>query len=386
MNAWVLTNIPSPYQTELLHFVSCGGVGELAIRFMRRIAQGTPSTIGRADVQYMKAYALSRNRDEVALHPQAIRECWRGDWSAFVLSGTIASPTLLLCCLALHLRRKTWILWLERPHPSSDKAPWGPRLLYRGPARWIRNLVMNWLLRNCTGLIAIGSQARQEYISLGVEPSKVRSLSYCCNTSRFNGELEDEAKDSRRSALGLQNRTVLLFSGQLIERKGVRQLLSIFERVAAKRPEVALLILGDGPLRKEIEAFQARTNLVVVTPGHLPQSELPKWFKLSDLFLFPSRHDGWGVVVNEACAAGLPCVVSSQTGAAQDLVRPGENGYVFDWWEEEKWTDATIALIDDPTLRQKMGGASRKLAEANSAEARAATFWKCIEDINAGHS
>ena len=108
--------------------------------------------------------------------------------------------------------------------------------------------------------------------------------------------------------------------------------------------------------------------------GHLPQSELPEHFAAADLFVFPSRHDGWGVVINEACAAALPVVTTRQTGAAYDLVEDGRSGFVLEHDDIDGFADRLLRLIDEPALREKFGQRSRELVEPFSAENGAALF------------
>ena len=136
-----------------------------------------------------------------------------------------------------------------------------------------------------------------------------------------------------------------------------------------------LLLLGDGPQRSNYESMvPSELRPRVHFAGLVPQSELPEHFAAADLFVFPSRHDGWGVVINEACAAALPIITTRQTGAAYDLVEDGRSGFVLEHDDIDGFADRLLRLIDEPALREKFGQRSRELVEPFSAENGAALF------------
>ena len=115
--------------------------------------------------------------------------------------------------------------------------------------------------------------------------------------------------------------------------------------------------------------------------GRLKQQDLPAHFGAADVFVFPSRHDGWGVVVNEACAAGLPVIASRQTGAAHDLVRDGENGFVLDCEDVDGFAGRMQFFLGRPELVRQFGQRSRELVRPFSAEAGAQTFVSHVSEM-----
>jgi glycosyltransferase involved in cell wall biosynthesis len=91
-----------------------------------------------------------------------------------------------------------------------------------------------------------------------------------------------------------------------------------------------LVVCGSGPLDAEIRARADRVAKgQVVFPGFLGYDELPEVYQRAGCFVLPSISEPWGLVVNEAMAAGTPVLVSDRCGCAPDLVRSGENGFVF---------------------------------------------------------
>ena len=348
---------------ELL--AACGGLSEveLQVRYMR----GDQSEImaQASNVRVMFGIGPRGWRDEVRLHPAAIWECIFGSFDCYVLSGLWTSVTFLACALVLALRRRSWVLWLERPHLDSLK----PKTI-----RWARDALRRCMFARSSAVLCIGTAARDVYAEMGVPREKLFVLPYCCDTQRFE-TVDPNLVASVRRRYNLIGKTVLLFSGQMIERKGVDTLIDAFKRVAQIRSRFALLLLGDGPKRPDYERMvSSELQSSVHFAGHVSQNELPEHFAAADIFVFPSRHDGWGVVINEACAAGLPVIATQQTGSAYDLVEDGKSGFVFDRDDVNGFADRMLRLIDDPALRKRFGLRSRELVTPYSAKNGALLF------------
>ena len=358
---WLLTNAPSPYQEELFAEVRRQGRLDLRVRYLRGDSSSAPGA-GARQGTVLRGVGLSR--DELRYHPDAARQLRADPPDAVVLSGLYTSPTFLR--LARGLARGAfgavpWAVWLERPRPAHGKAGWSPRVITSGPVRAVRTRVLRSVLRAADRVIAIGSAAKREYAALADLPEeRLRVLPYCCDVSRYEGVPAADAAAARRE-YGLEGRVVFLFSGQMIARKGVDTAIDAFAEVAGDHPEAALLLLGEGPDRAALEGrvphdLRDRVRFA----GFLPQARLPAVFSSADAFLFPSRHDGWGVVLNEACGAGLPVVATPQTGAAHDLVIDGETGFLRERDDVQGFAEAMRRLIQDADLRVRMGAAARR--------------------------
>ena len=376
MNVWLLTNAPSPYQLELLAAVADSPDVDLHVSYMRGDSvqlQGQAPPEG-SSIRVMRGIGPHSWRDEVRLHPVALRECAFGRYDCYVLSGLWTSVTFLACAVVLWLRRRPWVLWLERPHPGPAATGWRRKCSRGGLLRWMGDRVRSFLLVRCSAVLCTGTAARDAYAALGVLRRKLFVLPYCCDTRRFEAA-DPERVAAVRRRYDLTGRTVLLFSGQMIERKGVDTLIEAFTRIARLRTDVALLLLGDGPQRMDYEGMvPGELRSRVHFAGLVPQGELPEHFAASDLFVFPSRHDGWGVVINEACAAALPVITTRQTGAAYDLVEDGRSGFVLEHDDVDGFADRLLRLIDDPALREKLAQRSQELVAPFSAENGATLF------------
>ena len=158
------------------------------------------------------------------------------------------------------------------------------------------------------------------------------------------------------------SRPVILFASKLQERKHADHLLEAYLQLRAQTSlDSYLLIVGDGETRAQLEQRASASGVEGIRfLGFRNQSELPGFFDLSTVFVLPSRHEAWGLITNEAMAAGLPVIVSDDVGCAVDLVRNGENGYVYPLGDIAALRDALAATLA-PDRRESMGQRGREI-------------------------
>ena len=156
-----------------------------------------------------------------------------------------------------------------------------------------------------------------------------------------------------------------LASSRFIEKKNLDRLIRAFAlyRERAGRQAWHLVLLGDGPLRNRVEAAVAAYGLEegVHLPGFKQYEELPAYYGLANAFVHASTVEQWGLVVNEAMAAGLPVLVSDRCGCALDLVEQGRNGYTFDPYDTEALATMMQHMASDSCDCDGMGAASRDI-------------------------
>lgn len=240
-----------------------------------------------------------------------------------------------------------WVFWGESPGMR-------PRGVVR---RSLRYMAMRPVIRWAHGVAAIGSRAQRTYRQLCGDARSVDNIPYCCDMSQF----------AKRSACRIPGARVgirFLYCGQLIDRKGVDLLLAGFKALAEVRPDVELDLVGTGPMEQELKRrVPAALEQRVRFHGFQPVESLPKYFANADIFVLPSRHDGWGVVVNQAIAAGLPVICSDAVGAADDLVEVDGNGLIVPAGNAESLAVAMARLAGDSALMARFGARSREIAQ-----------------------
>jgi glycosyltransferase involved in cell wall biosynthesis len=156
---------------------------------------------------------------------------------------------------------------------------------------------------------------------------------------------------------------VALFCAKLQPWKGPSDLLEAFAR--ANVADSYLVFAGDGPMRGSLETRAAQLGIEdrVRFLGFINQSQLPSVYRASDLLVLPSHYEPFGLVVNEAMLCVLPVAVSDRVGAKFDLVRTGENGYVFPVGNVDALAAILFEILNDPERRARMGSAARQRME-----------------------
>jgi 1,2-diacylglycerol 3-alpha-glucosyltransferase len=189
--------------------------------------------------------------------------------------------------------------------------------------------------------------------------------------------------DAERARLALPEK-FFLASNRFVPKKNLESLLRAYAAYRKQAPSDAakLVLLGDGPLKSELLQVRASLGLEehVLLPGFQQYEALPTYYGLATAFVHASTTEQWGLVVNEAMAAGLPVVVSNACGCAPDLVRGGENGASFDPSSVEQLTAAMLAVTRDPEVSRKMGQCSREII-ARWAPSRFAEQLGCARDV-----
>lgn len=156
-----------------------------------------------------------------------------------------------------------------------------------------------------------------------------------------------------------------IFCGRLEPGKRPAFAIEVAARCAALlMRKIRLLMVGSGSLEQSLRlrAQAHAAQVEVVFHGFARQADLPALYRSAKVFLFPTEADVWGVVANEACAAGLPVIISPHAGAAGELVVDRQNGFVREL-ELEPWADCAATLLSNDPLRAAYGQRSRMMVE-----------------------
>jgi glycosyltransferase involved in cell wall biosynthesis len=226
--------------------------------------------------------------------------------------------TWLICAIA-QLRRIPYLTRAETRVESDRSRP--------GPRRLIKHLILGPMLRRSRACLAIGSSNEEFYRSYGVSEERLVLAPYSVDNDLF-AMAGAKGRTQRRemlSSLGLDPvAPTICFAGKLQPYKRPLDLITSYRRLGV---EANLIVIGEGPLRdpvqKGISGLPRARHL-----GFVNQSGIGQWFGACDVLVLPSDFEPWGLVVNEAMAAGAVPIVSSEVGCAPDLVRP-DGGEIF---------------------------------------------------------
>ena len=337
-----VTVVPSPYQRDL--FAALAVCPEVAARvfYMEKAAPDSPwpERPLAPHEEYLPGFWFPIRSARVHLN-------WRlpspGDYDVIVCNTLMSLTGQWL--MRAKLRHSRWIFWGEKLGARSRTHDFLSSPLHRASA-----------------IAAIGTRAERDY-DARFPTTRVFNIPYHCDLAPFL---------ATPRAAREPGTITFLFCGQMIARKGLDELLAAF----ATLPENArLLLVGrEAELPRLLATMPTPVRARIRYAGFQAPDALPQFFAQADVFVLPSRHDGWGVVVNQALGAGLPIIVSDQVGAGCDLVRAGENGFTFPAGDVGALAAAMRRYTTTPSLCENHGANSR-LTAAEWTPQRGARRW-----------
>lgn len=170
-----------------------------------------------------------------------------------------------------------------------------------------------------------------------------------------NGDVFD------KKAWGIPDDSILICTvARLHPQKGIPFVIKAINTVVKKGLKATAVVVGDGPLRNEIEALIRAVNAPVVLAGF--QKDVFPFIRAADIFILPSLWEGFGLSIIEAMSFSKP-VIASSVGGISEIVEDGGSGILCPPGDHEKLADAMVMLIQNPDLRKTMGDAGKKRVE-----------------------
>jgi glycosyltransferase involved in cell wall biosynthesis len=211
----------------------------------------------------------------------------------------------------------------------------------------VKRQIIASIFRRFAAILYVGEANRRYFTHHGVRDQALFRAPHAVDNARFMRSRDTAAAEGRdlRRSLGIaEDDFVFLFAGKFEAKKRPLDLLEAFARAAV--PGTVLLFAGAGPLDAELRARAAAMSNVRVIPFQ-NQSQMPRTYAACDMLVLPSEgpFETWGLAVNEAMCLGKPAIVSTHVGCAEDLVRPGETGLVFEAGNVDSLTEALRAAI-----------------------------------------
>jgi len=221
----------------------------------------------------------------------------------------------------------------------------------RGVSRWLWGLRVRLLLRLFHGWLSVGTRAGEFLRSFSVPANRIEPSPHCVDHAWFMARARDARegahRNSLRARLGLApDDFAVLFAGRLIPVKRPLDAVWSLQRFGSG---AALIVAGTGPLADDIRDEARRCDVRLVTAGFRNQSEMVDLYAAADVLILPSASETWGLVVNEALASGVPCVVSAGVAAGIDLIREGQNGHVVPVGDADALAGALARVRDGLT-------------------------------------
>jgi glycosyltransferase involved in cell wall biosynthesis len=339
----LVTGEPTPYRTPHLRALAARPELDLTVFYAAPTVQRRTWRVEHEEAVYLTGPKLPLARilhHDYVLTPGIWRKLDRGRFELVVVGGWSLMATQL--AIAWSRRRKVPYVLMSDNHLREPRPPW---------VRAVKRAVLPRIVPQAAAWLVPGSLARDHIVAYGARPERTLVFPLTVDVAAFAAKV-----DALRAELPARDEVVALHVGRLIAHKAVDVLVR-----AAATAGVRLHVVGDGPERESLGELAASLGAQVTFAGELQGDELAAAYAGADIFALASRRETWGVVVNEAAAAGLPLVLSDAVGAAGDLLEDGANGLLVPTGDAVRLASALERLAADSTLRQRMGARSRQL-------------------------
>lgn len=246
-------------------------------------------------------------------------------------------PTFLFAFAWAILHRKPHVVFTDGT-VQSEKA-----------LSWLHRFVRRSVFSRSAAFVGSCEGSRDLFRQYGVPDDRIHLSQLCADNDHFS---------QSQSAIPAD----FIFCGRFVSHKGPLFAMRVARAVATRLGRrTSIDFVGTGVMEAEMRDYAARIADFVDTRfhGYVTQAELPSRYADARIFLFPSEWDPWGVVANEACAAGLPVIVSPHAGVAGELVLDGSNGYVREL-DVAQWAEAAVSLLTDEARYSRFSQSGRE--------------------------
>ncbi len=263
-------------------------------------------------------------------------------YDVYMFAENLPNVLSILLVLAMaRLQRKPIVMWTAVIETIWDIAR---KSQIR---RWFERRFRGFLCKHIDVAVALSEPARVVLQRYGLAADRIYRTAYFVDPPHSLGN-----KERAKQQLDLDGKAILSV-GYLVERKAFDVLIRAFQQLGL--PNTTLLIAGTGPALQGLQSLVRSFDRIRFV-GHIEGTTKDLYYGAADVFVLPSLHDDWGLVINEAMSYGLPVIATSAVAATHDLVR--ENGIVVPAGDVRALAMALAQLLGDAFSRQAMSSAS----------------------------
>lgn len=373
----LITNIISPYRVPLFNHISKVSNFEFRVLSLADNEKNRQWEINKSQIEFnysiLKGINFFVKEKDWPIHINygLINKLFKYSPDVIITSG-YDSLAYWEAFFYSKLFNKKFILWNGSTLLSSNK---NKRLISK---------LKSIIIKGANSYITYGTKAKKYLEYYGAESKKIAVGCNTVNVNYFYSKSQEYRKSHLFPVIRQKYPEILfLFVGQFIVRKGVKELIEIARRFRDKR--VGFIIVGDGPLRKELENFVRKNNLKnIYFTGFIQKTDIYKYYALSDILVVPSKEEVWGLVVNEGLASGNYIIASDQVGAVYDILKDNKLGKIYNYDnkinELKKSLDFCINNIKN--IRENRSLRSEYARDNLNIERYAQSFLDAINSLN----
>ncbi len=300
LTVWM--NIPSHYQADLFRSLTAQDQVDLTVILTESLPADRVALGWKSDISDYKSVTLGS-----ASVSQIFKLVWSQRRRVHVLGGIWSNRKIMLAFILMRLFGVRHLIYSEVPDP----------LIQRSRVKVAMKHTFARLMKTRrTGVLAISQMSMRYYLALGFPQKYAYPFGYFLKSFDAVPQVTPPAP------------LKLIYIGQLIPRKGIDLLIEAVSNLMMTYPDFSLTLVGDGANRAQYEAQAKPLGNRVQFLGVMPADQVRAYLSGFHALILPSRHDGWGVVINEALSLGVPVIISDGCGAV-DLIQERQNGFIF---------------------------------------------------------
>lgn len=323
------TNIPSPYRVDF--FNELGRYCELTVLYERkksseRDSKWTSERAKNYNEVYLDLKPVGVDRSRGA----ALKNYIKNAEFDFLILTNYVSPATVEAIMYCRVHKVPYYIEYDGGFNKRDSLP--------------KLLLKKILLKGAKGHFTTADEHIKYLRSLGIKENVIYKYPFTSinKVDVVAHGISCEEKRSLRTELGITEEKVILSVGQFIPRKGFDVLINAMPYLDKS---IGLYIVGGEPTEEYKEAIASLKLDNVHFVGFKTKTELREYYRVADVFAFPTREDIWGLVINEAMAQGLPVVSTDRCIAALEMVDDGENGYIVETENESELADGIRKVL-----------------------------------------
>jgi len=376
IRAAILHNIFAPYREGLFREISNLPGIELRVYYCSGKSPGRKWKIKPSGYNYKVLRGITLGKSfhiNIGIITRLIK-----DSPDVLVVGGYSYPTAVIAIFVAKLLKIPLILWSATSLLEKEYKP-------RKIKERIKFKTKKFLIGLSSKYLVPGKRARKYIQQFGAPSNKIFIMrnSFDFNFFKKNSNLSSDQIKDIKDKLNIQEKELIIYTGRLKKEKGLKVLLKAYKEIKPLNKKIGLLVIGNGPQKKELEMFCSKNKLKgAYFLGFKQKKDLPKLYGISNLFVLPSYKDTWGMVVNEAMACGLPVITTDKVGASYDLICSDKNGLVVKAGDVDALKEAILKIFKKTEQEiEKMGRMSQEIISEYTHKKSAYQFLKAIKTL-----
>jgi len=336
MKVLYITNIPSPYRVDF--FNELGKYCELIVLFERESAgdrdkRWKPNNFNNFKAIFLKGKKIGTDAS-VSLH--MIQYLKKG-YDAIILGG-YSSPTYMIAIDYMRICRIPFFLNADGGFIKRDN-----KLLYK---------IKKHYIGGASGWLSTGKKTDDYLLYYGAQKNCIFHYPFTSVMERDLFYPAEEDKARMKKQLRVDEKKMVITVGQFIPRKGFELLIQSAGKMSK---DYGVFVIGGKPSKEYLDIQKECDATNVHFIDFMEKEQLKRYYLAADLFVFPTKEDIWGLVLNEAMSFGLPCVASIYANASRELIDDGLSGYLIDPFDVKDMYIKMETLLSNDAFRIQMG-------------------------------